>query len=83
MRPRLFRDRRRATAAPALALALVLGSAHVNAAGPAPFDLSGPTLDVTVTRGATTLPIAEVPHLAAGDKLAIKSNFPIRNPSTT
>lgn len=60
----------------AAALALALGSAHVNAAGPAPFDLTGPTLDVRVTRGATTLPIAEVPHLASGDKLAIKSNFP-------
>jgi hypothetical protein len=64
---------RRFTAA---ALTLVLGSAQVHAAGPAPFDLAGPTLDVSVTRGATTLPIAEVPHLAAGDKLAIKSNFP-------
>lgn len=29
-----------------------------------------------MTRGATTLPIAQVPHLAAGDKLSIKSNFP-------
>jgi hypothetical protein len=54
--------------------ALSIGSAH--AAGPAPFDLAGPTLDVTVTRGSTTLPIAQAPHLAAGDKLSLKADFP-------
>jgi hypothetical protein len=46
------------------------------AAGPAPFDLTGPTLEVTVTRGDATLPVAQAPHLAAGDKLAIKADFP-------
>ncbi len=61
---------------PAFALAVTLGVADANAAGPAPFDLAGPTLEVNVTRGATTLPIAQVPHLAAGDTLAIKSDFP-------
>src|SRR5688500_7622371 len=49
-------------------------SAH--AAGPAPFDLKGPTLEVTVAREKTTLPIAQVPHLATGDKLSIKADFP-------
>jgi hypothetical protein len=58
------------------ALAATLYAAGANAAGPAPFDLAGPTLDVTVTRGGTTLSIAQVPHLAVGDTLAIKSNFP-------
>ena len=58
------------------ASAIALGAAAANAAGPAPFDLAGPMLEVTVTRGATTLSIAEVPHLAAGDKLLIKSDFP-------
>jgi hypothetical protein len=51
-----------------------VASAH--AAGPAPFDLKGPSLDVTVARDKTTLPIAQVPHLAAGDKLSIKADFP-------
>jgi len=51
-----------------------VSSAH--AAGQAPFDLKGPTLEVTVARDKTTLPIAQVPHLAVGDKLAIKADFP-------
>lgn len=54
--------------------AFFVASAH--AAGPAPFDLKGPTLEVTVSREKTTLPIAQVPHLAAGDKLSIKADFP-------
>lgn len=45
-------------------------------AGPAPFDLTGPALEVTVSRGDATLPIAQAPHLAAGDKLTIKADFP-------
>jgi len=47
-----------------------------HAADPAPFDLAGPTLDVKVTRGTETLPISEVPNLAAGDRLSIKADFP-------
>lgn len=54
--------------------ALSVHCAH--AAGPAPFDLTGPTLEVTVSRGNATLPIAQAPHLAAGDKLSIKADFP-------
>jgi hypothetical protein len=54
--------------------ALAIASAH--AAAPAPFDLTGPALDVTVTRDGTTLPIAQAPHLASGDKLSIKADFP-------
>src|ERR1700735_827037 len=45
-------------------------------AGPAPFDLAGPILDVKVTRGATTLPVSQVPNLAAGDRLWLKDDFP-------
>jgi hypothetical protein len=59
----------------ALAVALFY-IASAQAAGPAPFDLTGPTLEVTVTRGDATLPIAQAPHLAAGDKLSIKADFP-------
>lgn len=46
------------------------------AAGAAPFDLKGPTLAVTVSRNDVTLPVARVPHLATGDKLWIKADFP-------
>src|SRR5271163_4777440 len=45
-------------------------------ADPAPFDLSGPKLEVKVTRGDVTLPIAQVPNLAAGDTLWIHPDFP-------
>lgn len=58
-----------------LILAGLLASA-AGAAGPAPFDLAGPTLDVVVTRGKTILPASEVPHLSEGDKIWIKPEFP-------
>ncbi len=45
-------------------------------AAPAPFDLAGPVLDVTVTRGSTTLPAAEVPNLAPGDRIWLKADLP-------
>jgi hypothetical protein len=53
-----------------------LAMAGAQAAGAAPFDLTGPALEVTVTRGGASLPIAQAPHLAAGDKLSIKADFP-------
>ena len=56
-----------------LSAALLAGT---SAAGGAPFDLAGPTLEVTVTRGGTALPAAEVPNLAAGDKIWIRVNLP-------
>lgn len=43
---------------------------------PAPFDLEGPTLDVSVTRGKETLPVTEVPSLAVGDVLKIRAALP-------
>src|SRR4051812_32432876 len=45
-------------------------------AEPAPFDLAGPNLSVTVTRGDKTLPITQVPNLAPGDRLWIQADFP-------
>src|SRR3984957_20116598 len=45
-------------------------------AEPAPFDLAGPDLTVSVTRAGETLPIAQVPNLAAGDRLAIRADLP-------
>lgn len=40
------------------------------------FDLSGPTLEATVTRGKARLPIADVPNLQEGDRIWIQANFP-------
>jgi len=45
-------------------------------AGVAPFDLAGPDLQVTVGRGQQTLPIAQVPNLATGDRLWIRADLP-------
>jgi hypothetical protein len=45
-------------------------------AGSSPFDLTGPTLEVKVTRGGKTLPIAEVPNLQAGDRVWIRADLP-------
>jgi hypothetical protein len=40
------------------------------------FDLAGPALSLTVTRGERTLPIAQVPALAAGDTLTLRADLP-------
>src|SRR6201996_2770363 len=40
------------------------------------FDLVGPKVDVRVTRGSATLPIAEVPNLQPGDKIWVKADLP-------
>jgi hypothetical protein len=61
-------------AAALLSCAALLADSSV--AGGSPFDLAGPTLDVTVTRAGTTLPAAEVPNLAAGDRIWIRVNLP-------
>jgi hypothetical protein len=45
-------------------------------ADPAPFDLVGPDLTVTVTRAGKTLPLGQVPNLAAGDTLFIRADLP-------
>jgi hypothetical protein len=45
-------------------------------AADARFDLIGPRIDVRVTRNGTTLPIAAVPNLQAGDKLWIHPDLP-------
>ncbi len=42
----------------------------------AAFDLAGPTLELEVTRGGRTLPAAEVPNLATGDRVWMKADFP-------
>lgn len=40
------------------------------------FDLMGPKIDVHVTRGERSLPIASVPNLQPGDKLQIRADLP-------
>lgn len=57
----------------ALAASLVPVAA---AADPAPFDLPGPELSVTVTRAGRTLPIGQVPAFATGDIVRIDANLP-------
>lgn len=59
-----------------LSLGVVAAASTAHAASSAPFDLTGPTLEVTVARGETMLPIAQAPHLGEGDKLWIKADFP-------
>jgi hypothetical protein len=56
--------------------ALLLAGAGPSVADPAPFDLIGPTINVTVTRADKTLPISEAPNLADGDQVWIKPDFP-------
>ncbi len=60
----------------ALLCLFCLSAALPAMADPAPFDLTGPTLEVTVTRGGVTLPIAESPNLQPGDRLWIRADFP-------
>jgi hypothetical protein len=57
-----------------LLLSLVLSS--LSYAGPAPFDLAGPVLEVQVTRAGATLPASQVPNLAPGDQILIKADLP-------
>ena len=64
-----------------LSLASVAGLAlarplPARGAEPAPFDLPGPALNVTVKRGGTVLPIVAVPALSAGDELTVRADLP-------
>src|ERR1700744_2370314 len=56
-----------------LVFSMNLETAH---AVDARFDLVGPRIDVRVTRGSETLPIASVPNLQPGDKLWIHPDLP-------
>lgn len=55
---------------------VALGATGVLRADNARFDLAGPKVDVKVTRGGVTLPIAEVPNLQPGDKIWVKADLP-------
>lgn len=58
------------------AAAVMFATAAAAWADAAPFDLTGPRLEVKVTRAGKTLPISEVPNLAAGDRVWIKADLP-------
>ncbi len=55
---------------------LLLGLSLALHADPARFDLIGPKIDVHVTRDGKTLPIAQVPNLAPGDKIWLHPDLP-------
>jgi hypothetical protein len=55
---------------------VLLAAAATSRADDARFDLPGPKIDIYVTRGATTLPIAQVPNLLPQDKLQVKADLP-------
>lgn len=52
------------------------GYAHSALAADGRFDLVGPKIDVRVTRGQDTLPIASVPNLQPGDRLWLHPDLP-------
>jgi hypothetical protein len=68
----MFRSHKSLTTAAVLALA----ACPAAYADPAAFDLAGPTLEVEVSRGGTTLPASEVPNLKAGDRVWLKAELP-------
>ena len=53
-----------------------LSAAAPGASGQARFDLAGPKIEIRVTRGSATLPIAAVPNLQSGDVLWLHPAFP-------
>jgi hypothetical protein len=60
-----------------IALVASAGSSAVCAQGPgARFDLTGPKIEVRVTRAGVTLPIASVPNLQPGDRLWLHPALP-------
>jgi len=59
-----------------VAVAVCLAAVTSARGDAAPFDLTGPKLEVKVTRAGTTLPISEVPNLATGDRVWIKADLP-------
>jgi hypothetical protein len=58
-----------------LLFSAVLLTATLLRADAAPFDLAGPTLEIKVTRAGTTLPIAQVANLQAGDRVWVHPVF--------
>jgi hypothetical protein len=59
--------------APIVAL---LSPATVVAQGQGNFDLTGPSLTLTVERGGVSLPVGQVPSLAEGDEIHVAADLP-------
>ncbi|HTX15513.1 MAG TPA: hypothetical protein VMD77_09465 [Candidatus Baltobacteraceae bacterium] len=59
-----------------LLLLVVLAAAPGVRGDSSNFDLVGPRIEMTVTRGGKTLPISSVPNLQAGDRMWIHPDFP-------
>ena len=59
-----------------IVLAVWFGCASPASAADGRFDLLGPKIDVRVTRGQDTLPIASVPNLQPGDRLWLHPDLP-------
>jgi hypothetical protein len=59
-----------------LLLILISASAWLARADSPAFDLMGPRLEIQVTRGSRTLPIANVANLQPGDLLWVRTDFP-------
>jgi hypothetical protein len=57
-------------------LALLLSACALLRADGGRFDLTGPKIEVHVTRAGKTLPIAEVPNLQPGDKIWLHPDLP-------
>jgi hypothetical protein len=57
-------------------LAALLFAGATLHADPGRFDLTGPKIEVHVTRAGKTLPIAEVPNLQPGDKIWLHPDLP-------
>ncbi len=68
-------QRHRLRSLPLLAAA-ALSTAAASHAQTGRFDLLGPRVDVHVTRGDQSLPIASVPNLQPGDKLQVHADLP-------
>ena len=57
-------------------LALLMGLTYPLYADSGAFDLTGPRVEVRVTRAGKTLPISDVANMQAGDRLWIRPDFP-------
>src|ERR1700734_3310585 len=80
--PSASRPPMRPRCAPAVAFIIIFLAAlyapisNVARADTATFDLAGPRVEVKVTRGGKTLPIADVPNLQPNDRIWVHADFP-------
>ena len=65
-----------------VAVAILVFASFAFAANTA-FDLSGPPIEVKVTRAGKTLPISEVPNLQPGDRIGFILRCRTTSPCTT